>query len=270
MTEFVAQAELIGERPYALVQGQPLVELPRDLYIPPDALEVFLESFEGPLDLLLWLIRRQNLDVLDIPIAAVAAQYMGYVELMEGLRIELAAEYLVMAAMLAEIKSRMLLPRPVQVGEEEADPRAELVRRLQEYERFRTAARELDERDRLGRDVLPVMVTLPELPSLVEPPRTDLGELLTALAAVLARAELNVHHRVGHEPLSVRERMAAILEALAGGGFVAFEALLRPDEGRAGVVVGFIALLELVRERLIEASQAEPYGPVYLRAVHDA
>jgi segregation and condensation protein A len=262
-----AQAELLAPVPYALVAGRPVVELPRDLYIPPDALEVFLDSFEGPLDLLLWLIRRQNLDVLDIPIAAVAAQYMGYVELMEGLRLELAAEYLLMAAMLAEIKSRMLLPRPAPTGDEEGDPRAELVRRLQEYERYRDAARDLDARPRLGRDVLPVQVALPELAPAREPPRVELGEILTAFAQVLARAELRTHHRVGHEPLSVREKMAALLEALAGRGYVAFSALLRPAEGRAGLVAGFIALLELLRERLIEARQDAPYGPIYLRAV---
>lgn len=265
MTDAPVQTDFVGLRPYALVEGAPLTELPRDLYIPPDALEVFLETFEGPLDLLLWLIRRQNLDILDIPIAAVAAQYMGYVELMEGLRLELAAEYLVMAAMLAEIKSRMLLPRPAPVGEDEPDPRAELVRRLQEYERFRAAAQTLDTYPRLGRDVLPVRVDLPELPALREPPPADLGELLTAFAALLARAQLYTHHRVGQEPLSVRERMAALLEALTGRGFVPFTALLAASEGVAGVVVAFIALLELLRERLIDLSQDAPGAPIYLR-----
>ena len=262
-----SQGELLpGQQPYALVQGQPLTELPRDLYIPPDALEVFLDTFEGPLDLLLWLIRRQNLDILDIPIAAVAAQYMGYVDLMRGLRLELAAEYLVMAAMLAEIKSRMLLPRPAPAGEEEPDPRAELVRRLQEYERLRAGARALDARPLLGRDVLPVRVELPDLPSLREPPAADLGELLTAFAQLLARAELYTHHRVGQEPLSVRERMTALLDALAGRGFVSFHALLDGAEGVRGAVVAFIARLELLRERLVEAVQDGPGAALYLRA----
>jgi segregation and condensation protein A len=249
----------------ARVRGTPLREIPRDLYIPPDALEVILEAFSGPLDLLLYLIRRQNIDVLDIPIAEVTRQYMEYVDLMKDLRLELAAEYLVMAATLAEIKSRMLLPRTV-VGAEEEDPRAELVRRLQEYERIRSAAETLDGLPRVGRDLLAAGAEAPV--ALVPParPTVELRDLLLAFQGLLARAQLFAHHHVQREPLSVRERMSMILERLADGRFLELTTLVDPAEGRAGVVVTVLALLELVRGALIELVQPEPFGPLHVRA----
>lgn len=250
----------------ATVRGEPVTELPRDLYIPPDALEVFLETFEGPLDLLLYLIRRQNLDVLDIPIASITRQYMEYVELMKDMRLELAAEYLVMAAVLAEIKSRMLLPRPVHAEEEEEDPRAELVRRLQEYERYKNAAEDLDSLPRVGRDVFPVSAPAPEIQGVRREPEVTLQELLAALADVMARAEMFTHHHVQRESLSVRERMSMTLERLSTEAFTDFRSLLNPDEGRRGVVVSFLAILELIKESLVELVQAESFAPIYVRA----
>jgi segregation and condensation protein A len=253
------------ELPLARVHGERLTRLPEDLYIPPDALEVFLEAFEGPLDLLLWLIRRQNLDILDIPVAEVAVQYMAYVELMRDLRLELAADYLVMAAVLTEIKSRMLLPRPTE-DDTEDDPRATLVRRLQDYARFRNAGQALADWPQFGRDVLPLAVALPELDLPPPQPQVSLGELLAAMTEVLARSALTAHHHVRREPLSVRERMSRILGQLAADRFTPLLELLHADEGRAGVVVSFLAILELVRERLIDLSQNEAYGPIYLKA----
>jgi segregation and condensation protein A len=252
--------------PLAMVRGTPLMELPKDLYIPPDALEVFLEAFEGPLDLLLYLIRRQNLDILDIPIAEITRQYMEYVELMKGLRLELAAEYLVMAAMLAEIKSRMLLPRPNTEEGEEEDPRAELIRRLQEYERFKKAAEDLDALPRMERDTFPVQLDAPPRTGPRPQPAVSLQELLFALKDVLLRAEMFSHHHVQMEPLSVRERMSNVLSAVSAERFTAFTALFKPDEGKLGVVVTFLAVLELIKELLIEIVQTEPYGPIYVRA----
>ncbi len=253
------------ELPFAVVQGTPLLTLPQDLYIPPDALEVFLDAFEGPLDLLLYLIKRQNLDILDIPIAEITAQYMEYVELMRELRLELAAEYLVMAAMLAEIKSRMLLPR-VSEGEEEAgDPRAELIRRLQEYERFKQAAQDLDALPRLERDVFLVHAEIPPGHVRRVPPDVDLRELLLALRGLLARADLFASHRVEREPLSLRERMSSVLERLRGGGFLDFTAFFDLSEGRAGAVVTFLALLELIKSSSLELVQAEPFAPIHVR-----
>ncbi|MCP5151308.1 MAG: segregation/condensation protein A [Ectothiorhodospiraceae bacterium] len=254
------------EMPFAIVEGSPITELPRDLYIPPHALEVFLEAFEGPLDLLLYLIRRQNLDILDIPIAEITRQYMEYVELMKELRLELAAEYLVMAAMLAEIKSRMLLPRPAGAEESEDDPRAELVRRLQEYERYREAAERIEALPRVGRDVFEVEVEAPhaEVPRLQ--PKVTLAEILSALRDVMARAKMSSHHHVALEPLSVRERMTQVLSSLQGDAFVEFVRLFTPEEGRRGVVVTLLAVLELVRGALIELVQAQPYGPIHVRA----
>ena len=246
------------------MHGERLTRLPEDLYIPPDALEVFLEAFEGPLDFLLWLIRRQNLDILDIPVAEVAAQYMAYVDLMRDLRLELAADYLVMAAVLTEIKSRMLLPRPAGDAEED-DPRAVLVRRLQDYARFRHASEVLAMRPQFGRDVLPLAVALPELDQPAQEAQVSLAELLSAMTEVLARGALKAHHHVHREPLSVRERMSLILQRLTAGQFTPLLSLLQPAEGRAGVVVSFLAILELVRERLIELGQAEAFGPIYLR-----
>jgi segregation and condensation protein A len=248
------------------VRGELLSELPQDLYIPPDALEVFLDTFEGPLDLLLYLIKRQNLDVLDIPIAEITRQYMHYVELMKDLKLELAAEYLVMAAMLCEIKSRMLLPRPAEAAEDEDDPRAELVRRLQEYERFKLAAEELDELPRVARDVFPASAQAPDRRVVRLQPEVSLKELLSALADVMTRAALFTNHQVRREALSVRERMSQTLERLSNEEFTEFTSLFPAEEGRLGVVVTFLAVLELVKESLVQLVQAEPYAPIYLKA----
>ena len=262
---------LQAEMPFAIVQGEPVTQLPRDLYIPPDALEVFLDAFEGPLDLLLYLIRRQNLDVLDIPIAEITRQYMRYVELMKEFRLELAAEYLVMAAMLAEIKSRMLLPRAESLSDEEADPRVELVRRLQEYERFKQAAEGLGEMPRLERDVFPAEVEVAARKVTRVEPEVELQELLGALAVVLRRAEMFSHHQIEREPLSVRERMSTLLTQLRHDHFTEFSQLFAPEEGRAGVVVSMLAILELLKASLIEIAQAESFGPLHVRATgHEA
>lgn len=254
------------EMPFALVQGVPFTRLPKDLYIPPDALEVFLsEAFEGPLDLLLYLIKRQNLDILDIPIAEITRQYMEYVELMKEIRLELAAEYLVMAAMLAEIKSRMLLPRPVE-EEDEDDPRAELVRRLQEYERFRQAAEDLNELPRVERDVQPIELPVPDRKVVKLPPRVEMRELVFALRDVLVRAENYAHHHIQMEPLSVRERMSNVLQQVRGDSFTEFSHLFTIEEGRAGVVVTLLAVLELLKQSLIELVQTEVFGRIHVKA----
>ena len=263
------QAPLQHELPLAVVNGQPLTELPQDLYIPPQALEVFLDAFEGPLDLLLYLIRRQNLDILDIPVAEITRQYMGYVELMKAVRLELAAEYLVMAAMLAEIKSRMLLPRQEQQGEEEEDPRAELIRRLQEYERFRQAAEDLDELPRDGRDIALASAAPPDLEARVAHPPVSMEELLLSLAEVLRRADMFESHQVSRETLSTRERMAQVLDRLKGGQFVPFISLYQLEEGRLGVVVTFMAVLELIKEQLIDLVQTEPFAPIHVKVRTD-
>ena len=255
------------EMPLAIVRGQPVLQMPQDLYIPPDALEVILEAFEGPLDLLLYLIRRQNLDILDIPVAEITRQYIGYIEVMRELRFELAAEYLVMAAILAEIKSRMLLPRPPVEEGLEADPRAELVRRLQEYERFKKAAEDLDALPRLERDSVVAHADPGAKAERAEPPRVDLREMLLALRDVLRRAELFSHHAIRRETLSVRQRMGEVLERLSGGAFAEFTALFDPAEGRLGVVVTFLAILELAKERLVEIVQEAPLSPIHLRAL---
>ena len=257
------------EMPFAYVQGEAVTTLPKDLYIPPDALEVFLEAFEGPLDLLLYLIKRQNLDILDIPIAEITRQYMEYIGLMEELRLELAAEYLVMAAMLAEIKSRMLLPRPVE-AEDEEDPRAELIRRLQEYERFKQAAQDIDRIPRMERDTFPVAVQAPEKQVIAKPPEVSLQELLIAAKQAMTRAEMFSHHRVQMEPLSVRERMSIVLSRVGSGEFTSFTALFKPEEGRMGVVVSLLAVLELIKESLIELVQSEPFAPIYIKAAGSA
>lgn len=254
------------ELPFALVYGQQVTEIPQDLYIPPDALEVFLEAFEGPLDLLLYLIRKQNIDILDIPVAEITKQYMTYVELMKSVRLELAAEYLVMAAMLAEIKSRMLLPRSSEVDDEEDDPRAELIRRLQEYERYKQAAEDLDELPRVGRDTHVPSVAAPDARARKLLPEVNMQELMLALAEVLHRADMFESHQVTREALSTRERMSQILERLKGAGFVPFAALFRAEEGRLGVVVSFMALLELVKESLVELVQNEGFAPIHARA----
>ena len=255
------------EMPLALVRGQPVLQMPQDLYIPPDALEVILESFEGPLDLLLYLIRRQNLDILDIPVAEITRQYMDYIDMMrEVMRLELAAEYLLMAAILAEIKSRLLLPRPPAEEGVEEDPRAELVRRLQEYERFKRAAADIDELPRLERDTTVVHAFVGEHNVVRVPPPLDLKELLLALKDVLTRADLFTHHAIQREPLSVRQRMGDLLQTLSeGGGFHRFETLFDINEGRLGVVVTFLAMLELAKEMLVEIVQEEALGPIYLK-----
>ncbi len=262
-----------GEMPFAIVQGEAFTQLPQDLYIPPDALEVILEAFEGPLDLLLYLIRRQNLNVLDIPIADITLQYMQYIELMQDMRFELAAEYLLMAAMLAEIKSRMLLPRPESAEDDEEDPRAELVRRLQEYERYKKAAEDVDELPRVGRDVFDAAAKGPDL-KLVKPhPEVDLKEVLLAFQDVLRRADMFTAHQIQRETLSVRERMTNVLGSLNSEAFTEFTALFEAEEGRMGVVVTLLAILELIKETLVELVQTEPYGPIYVKArqnVHES
>jgi segregation and condensation protein A len=252
--------------PFAVVQGQPYAQIPKDLYIPPEALEIFLEAFEGPLDLLLYLIRRQNLDILDIPIAEITEQYMAYIGLLDELQFELAAEYLVMAAILAEIKSRMLLPRPEGDSEEEDDPRAELMRRLQEYERFKKAAEDLDDLPRQGRDFVLAEAFLEDDKVIRIPPPVDLQDMLTALRDVLSRAELFSHHRIEMEPLSVRERMTRIIDHLRENPYLEFTHFFTAEEGRRGVVVTFIALMELAREQIVDIVQNEPLGNIYVKS----
>jgi chromatin segregation and condensation protein Rec8/ScpA/Scc1 (kleisin family) len=255
-----------GEMPFAVVEGQPIIEMPRDLYIPPQALEVFLEAFEGPLDMLLYLIRRQNLDILDIPIAEITRQYMRYIEMMQVLQLELAGEYLLMAATLAEVKSRMLLPRvSTEDASDEADPRAELVRRLQEYERFKRAAEGIDRMPRLERDTWVASAELADRKVVRIPPQVTLQEMLSAFQDVLSRSDMFAHHHVQREPLSVRQRMADVLIALQTNAFVDFVRLFTPEEGRRGVTVTFVAILELLREGLIELVQSEAYAPLHVR-----
>lgn len=249
----------------ALVYGQAFTQMPQDLYIPPDALEVFLEAFEGPLDLLLYLIRKQNIDILDIPVAEITRQYMGYVELMKTVRLELAAEYLVMAAMLAEIKSRMLLPRSTVVEDEEHDPRAELIRRLQEYERFKAAAECIDTLKRVGRDLYVPKLGAPQAKVRKLLPEVSLEELLMSMADVLRRSDMFESHQVSREALSTRERMSQVLERLRGGGFVPFVELFTAEEGKLGVVVTFMAILELVKEQLIELVQNDAFAAIHVR-----
>jgi len=249
----------------ARLYGEPLFDLPQDLYIPPDALEIFLEAFEGPLDLLLYLIRRQHFNVLDIPMARLTEQYLAYVEQIRKHNLELAAEYLLMAAVLIEIKSRMLLPvRRADTGEEVEDPRAELVRRLAEYERIKLAAQRMDELPRLGRDFLQALVTIEQS---IEPryPEVRAADLQRAWAEILRRTKLHAHHRVGRSELSVREHMGLILRHLQGARFVEFSDLFDPALGTPVVVVHFLALLELTREGLVEITQAAPYAPMYVR-----
>ncbi len=260
------QARSADSATIALVRGEAVTQLPTDLYIPPEALEVFLETFEGPLDLLLYLIRRQNLDILNIKVAEITRQYMGYIDLMQALQLELAGEYLLMAAMLAEIKSRMLLPRPESLEEEEGDPRAELIRRLQEYEQIKTAAEGIDELPRIERDIFDVAASKPDLVKQHADPEVDLKEVLTALAAVLRRAEMFQKHEVKFEPLSVRERMGDVLALVnSQDGFVDFGELFKPSEGRMGVIVTFLAIMELVREALVEFVQTEAFAPIHVR-----
>jgi len=255
------------EMPFALVQGQPMTQLPLDLYIPPDALEIILEQFEGPLDLLLYLIRKQNLDILEVNVSDIVEQYMQYIDMMQALQLELAAEYMVMAAMLAEIKSRMLLPRQKGEGDDgdEEDPRAELIRRLQEYEQFRNAAEQIDELPRLDRDIFIADIDAPDRIQERVHPDVEMREIMLAMASVMRRAERFEHHEIEREQLSTRERMADILEKLKGGHFVPFSQLFEYREGRLGVVVSFLALLELIKEQLIDIVQHETLGAIHVK-----
>ncbi len=261
----VASALEVSAVPLALVEGQPYQDLPEDLYIPPDALKVFLEAFEGPLDLLLYLIRRQNLDILNIPIAQITRQYVAYIDMMEQLRLELAAEYLVMAALFAEIKSRMLLPRQPESEEEEEDPRAFLIRKLQEYEAIKKVAEEIDLLPRDERDTFAAAVDVSTVNVQQALPDVHLKELLLAFQDVLKRVEQLSHHHITKEPLSVRERMATILEKLNGADQLPFAACFAGSEGKNGVVVAFLAILELSKERVIDILQSEPYAGIYVR-----
>lgn len=254
------------EMPFAYVAGKAITQLPQDLYIPPDALEVFLEAFEGPLDLLLYLIKRQNIDILDIDVAMITEQYMAYVELMESHQFELAAEYLVMAAMLAEIKSRMLLPRSTQEDEDEEDPRAQLIRRLQEYERYKKAAEDLDQLPRLERDVFLAGAQGPQLERTTPDPVVELQEILVALSGALRRADMFEHHQIQRETLSTREKMAEILVRLSSERFVPLVSLLMREEGRLGVVVTFLAVMELIKDSLVDIVQSEPFAPIHIKA----
>ena len=251
----------------ATVLGQPVLEIPKDLYIPPDALGVILDAFEGPLDLLLYLIRRQNLDILDIPVAEITRQYVDYIQAMHEMRFELAAEYLVMAAILAEIKSRMLLPRPEGVPEDEGDPRAELVRRLQEYERFKQAAEDLDALPRQDRDTSAASAFVPDRAAVRLPPPVDLKEMLLALHDVFKRAELFTQHAIKRDALSVRQRMGELLERMADGVFHRFESLFTVEEGKLGVVVTFLGLLTLAKEQLVDIVQEGPLQPIYVKSL---
>jgi len=255
------------EMPFAVIEGEAMTQIPMDLYIPPDALEVFLDAFEGPLDLLLYLIKKQNLDILNINVFQITEQYMEYVELMHALQLELAAEYLVMAAMLAEIKSRMLLPRSKdEDDEEEEDPRAELIRRLQEYEQFKTAAENLDEIPRVGRDIFTTSEHQPDYERPRLHPDVDMREMLLALKEVLARADMFEEHEIQRETLSTRQRMGEVLDRLNGTAFVPFITLFDPREGRLGVVVTFLAVMELTKESLIDLIQNEAFAPIHVKA----
>jgi len=258
-----------SEMPFAVIQGEPLAVMPEDLYIPPDALEVFMEAFEGPLDLLLYLIKRQNLDVLDIPISNITKQYMQYIDMMESMRFELAAEYLLMAAMLAEIKSRMLLPRP-ESEEDETDPRAELVRRLQEYERFKQAAEDLDEIPRQDRDTWVAKAEAPPLELTRPEPEVDLRELLIAFKDILNRVDISSSHMIQRETLSIREKMTEVLSSVSADGFTDFTSLFSFDEGRKGIVVTFMAILELLKGAMIDLVQSESFAPIYIKAASDS
>jgi segregation and condensation protein A len=266
MSEAEAQVEVKPATPVAHVHGEPLLEMPQDLYIPPDALEVVLESFQGPLDLLLYLIRKHNLDVLDIPMAQLTHQYMGYIEAMQQHRLELAAEYLLMAAVLIEIKSRMLLPRPPKVSDEEAveDPRAELMRRLLEYEQMKQAAHKLNELPQAGRDFELVQVLI-ERTVVERLPSVSVEDLRHAWLALLTRAKVNAHHKVRREELSVREQMTKVLRQLRNADFIAFESLFEADASVPLLVVTFIAILELAKENLVEITQTESLGNIYVR-----
>jgi segregation and condensation protein A len=254
-----------SEMPFAIVDGEAITELPQDLYIPPHALEVFLEAFEGPLDLLLYLIRRQNLDIIDIPINEITRQYVEYIDLMDELQLDLVGEYLLMAAMLAEIKSRMLLPRAEADEEDEDDPRAELVRRLLEYERYKKAADTFVELPQMERDTFQASAEPTKHEVVQKLPDMQLKEMLLAFKDVLSRAEMLAHHHIQGEALSVRQRMSEVLDRIRSSDFTEFKDLFDPTEGRMGVTVTFLSLLELLKEGLIELAQAEPYSPIHVR-----
>lgn len=254
------------ELPFAFVAGKAITELPQDLYIPPDALEIFLEAFEGPLDLLLYLIKRQNIDILEINVAEITDQYMSYVDMMGAAQFELAAEYLVMAATLAEIKSRILLPRQVEDETEEEDPRMQLIRRLQEYERYKRAAEGINDMPRMDRDLQQAGAALPEIEKLAPEPEVDLQSVLVALAMVLRRVDMFEHHHIQRETLSTREKMSEILVRISNQKFVPMVSLLLREEGRLGVVVTFLAIMELIKDSLIEIVQSEPFGPIHIKA----
>lgn len=254
------------EMPFAVVSGESMTQMPLDLYIPPDALEVFLDAFEGPLDLLLYLIKKQNLDILSINVFEITQQYMKYVELMHSLNLELAADYLVMASMLAEIKSRILLPRQHESEDEENDPRAELIRRLQEYERFKDAAENIDELPRQGRDFYALGVNKPVNENRQIYPDVDFRELMLAFKQVIGRSDMFEHHQVSRETLSTRERMSQVLDRLKNNAFVPFVTLFHVEEGKLGVVVTFIAIMELCKEGLIDLVQNETYGAIHIKA----
>jgi segregation and condensation protein A len=255
-----------AQLPLAIVGGEAYTEVPKDLYIPPDALEIFLESFEGPLDLLLYLIKRQNIDILNINVADITDQYMSYVDIMQASQFELAAEYLVMAAMLAEIKSRMILPRQVKEEAEEDDPRMQLIRRLQEYERYKKAAEDLDELPRMDRDIQLASASPPEIDRVTPDPEVKLDEILMCLSRVLNRAEMFEHHHIQFETLSTREKMSEILERISEHKFIPLVALLIKNEGRLGVVVTFLAVMELLKDSLVEIVQSDPFGPIHIKS----
>ena len=253
------------ELPFAFVAGKAVTELPKDLYIPPDALEIFLEAFEGPLDLLLYLIKRQNIDILEINVADITDQYMSYVDLMEASQFELAAEYLVMAATLAEIKSRILLPRQSEEEVDEEDPRMLLIKRLQEYERFKKAAENINDLPRMERDTYSGSAGLPKIERVTPNPEVELQTVLVHLANVLKRVEMFEHHHIQRETLSTREKMSEILARVSAGNFVPLVSLLLKDEGRLGVVVTFLAVMELMKDSMIEIVQSDPFGPIHLK-----
>ncbi len=254
------------ELPLAIVGGEAITEVPKDLYIPPDALEIFLEAFEGPLDLLLYLIKRQNLDILEINVSDITDQYMSYVDLMQSSQFELAAEYMVMAAMLAEIKSRILLPRQEAEEKEEDDPRMQLIRRLQEYERFKQAAEDIDAMPRLDREIMLASATPPEIERVTPDPEVRLEAILLCLSSVLTRADMFEHHRIQFETLSTREKMSEILDKVSEHKFVPLVALLVKAEGRLGVVVTFLAVMELLKDSLVEIVQSDPFGPIHIKS----
>lgn len=254
-----------GQMAFAFVMGEAITEAPTDLYIPPDALEILIEAFEGPFDLLLYLIKRQNLDILLVNVAEITDQYMAYVELMEASQFELAAEYLVMASMLAEIKSRILLPRQEELNEEESDPRLDLLKRLQEYEKFKIAAEGLDKLPRIERDLYPTKAAMPVIEKITVEPEVDLHEMLSILSKALRRADMFESHQIQRDTLSTREKMSEILLRINSENFVPLFSLLSQDEGRLGVVVTFLAIMELLKDSMIEIVQSGPYAAIHVK-----